>query len=67
MRSASHSDGSKISDTGTAVITMKLCSLPTPSLPNETRMIAVAPIAMPQNARTAEEGSSVLDMATEIT
>ena len=66
IRNASQRDGSKISDTGTAVTTMKLCNLPIPPDPVEIRIKAITPIAKPQNARMADEGSPEV-MVLEIT
>ena len=67
MRKASHKEGNKISDTGTAVITIKLCSLPMPLEPRDTSMRAVKPMATAQKARSLADGVSELDMDTEMT
>ena len=67
MRKASHKEGNKISDTGTAVITIKLCSLPMPLEPKDTSMRAVKPMATAQKARSFADGVSELDMDTEMT
>ena len=67
MRTASHKEGSKISDTGTAVITIKLCSLPIPLEPRDTSTSAVNPMAIAQNARSLEDGVSELDIDTDMT
>lgn len=54
---AFQSDGSKISDTGTAVITMKDCKAEIPPEPNEIKIKAVTPIITPQNVLITGLGS----------
>ena len=50
--------GSRMKDTGTAVITMKDCKAEIPPEPIEISAIATAPIIMPQNERITAFGSS---------
>ena len=54
---AFQSDGNKINDTGTAVITMKDCKAETPPEPSDIRISAVMPIATPQKVRIMAFGS----------
>ena len=66
MRRASQVDGSRIIDTGTAVTTMKLCSLSMPPSPLEIKINDITPIAKPQKVRNPVDGSP-LDMLLEMT
>ena len=50
--------GSKMKDTGTAVITMKDCRAEMPPEPIEISAIATTPIIKPQNERITAFGSA---------
>lgn len=56
---ACHKHGSKMNDTGTAVITMNDCNAEIPPEPIEISAMATAPMMIPQKVRTAAFGSVV--------
>ena len=57
IRGASQSEGNKIKETGTAVMTMKDCNADIPPDPREIRINAVTPIITPQKVLIMAFGS----------